>query len=122
MREPGAIPPARLRSIAETQGVGISEIKESNGFGNTTPLTFSVPLEIREFFVGLTAAGFNRMVLMVKMIKILRILYQDQKTYPGGLHKAADHLMSWVRLGNLERALELEKEKPIPDWSGLLTK
>ena len=59
----------------------------------TTTITLSIPVESRSFFDELAEDGYNRSYLMLKMTRILEILFREHQTFPGGLPKAVDRLM-----------------------------
>ena len=59
----------------------------------TTTITLSIPVESRSFFDELAENGYNRSFLMLKMTRILEIIYRKHQTFPGGLPKAVDRLM-----------------------------
>ncbi len=58
----------------------------------TTTITLSIPKQFRSFFDELTEDGYNRSQLMLKMAKILELLYRQHGAFPGGLPKAIDRL------------------------------
>jgi len=58
----------------------------------TTTITLSIPKQFRSFFDELTEDGYNRSQLMLKMAKILELLYRRHGSFPGGLPKAIERL------------------------------
>ena len=73
----------------------------------TTTITLSIPIESRSFFDELADDGYNRSYLMLKMTRILEILYREHQTFPGGLPKAVDRLTELAKK-------ELKPTKKIP--------
>jgi hypothetical protein len=59
----------------------------------TTTITLSIPVDSRTFYDELAEDGYNRSHLMLKMTRILEVLYRKHQTFPGGLPKAVDRLM-----------------------------
>jgi hypothetical protein len=68
------------------------ELNKRMKYGTTT-ITLSIPVESRSFFDDLAEDGYNRSYLMLKMTRILEILYRKHLTFPGGLPKAIDRLL-----------------------------
>ena len=62
----------------------------------TRTITLSLPEEWKRFLDELATHGYNRSSLMLKMIKILKCLYEHQDTYPGGLPKMIERLCRHV--------------------------
>jgi len=69
-----------------------SDMNKRMKYGTTT-ITLSIPVESRSFFDELAEDGYNRSYLMLKMTRILEILYRKHTTFPGGLPKAVDRLL-----------------------------
>ncbi len=65
----------------------------------TMTITLSLPKKWQGFFDGLSESGYNRSMLMLKMAKILKVLYVQQDTYPGGLPKMIDCLLEFAEQG-----------------------
>jgi len=76
----------------------------------TTTITLSIPVESRAFFDELAEDGYNRSYLMLKMTRILEILYRKHLTFPGGLPKAVDRLLEIVK-GDLGEPTETGKQE-----------
>jgi len=72
------------------------ELNKRMKYGTTT-ITLSIPVESRGFFDELAVDGYNRSYLMLKMTRILEILYRNHQTFPGGLPKAVDRLMEMAQ-------------------------
>ena len=66
-------------------------------FGTTT-VTLSIPTDLKPFFEEINSNGYNRSFLMLKMVKILQVLYIGREEFPGGLHAACDELVAKVKL------------------------
>ncbi len=62
-------------------------------------ITLSLPKEWKPFFDNLAASGYNRSLLMLKMVEILKELVQNQETCPGGLPRIIDSLQQTVKQG-----------------------
>jgi len=75
------------------------ELNKRMKYGTTT-ITLSIPVESRSFFDELAVDGYNRSYLMLKMTRILEILYRKHQTFPGGLPKAVDRLIE-IAAGDL---------------------
>ena len=63
----------------------------------TTTITLSIPTDMKSFFDDLAGNGYNRSFLMLKMAKILEILYERRDNFPGGLHASVDLLLKRIR-------------------------
>jgi hypothetical protein len=71
----------------------------------TTTITLSIPTEKKAFFDELAENGYNRSFLMLKLTKMLHLLYDRRKTAPGGLHELADRLLKIMRDEELSKFL-----------------
>ncbi len=75
----------------------------------TMTLTLSIPREWKPFFDELADNGYNRSQLMLKMVRLLKILYRRQESYPGGLPKMIERLTKIAEHGDF-----LHYFSPIP--------
>ena len=70
----------------------------------TRTITLSVSVDDKAFFEELSEAGLNRSHLYKGLTEILRILWEQSDTYPGGIRCAVRDLARDVREGKCPKS------------------
>ena len=81
-------------------------VKKMTARKGTMTITLSLPGEWQKFFDELGESGYNRSLLMRKMAEILKTMYGQQETYPGGLPEMIERLSEYVAQGKHLQPIE----------------